>query len=303
MDKFLENIEMTKQIILYTTLLSNNASEEWEHDAKKIIDLICESYKATSNKDFYTLVSYDLSNLSSEREYKLMFNAAHYDDEFENLDVYYDIKGKALTTINQLSKRLEAMNLGLSPAFNYENVIPYNAIERRDALLETSRYGDVELTVMAGIIHAIGIGGKPNLKIARLRFLQAAYWGYFPAFRYASYISKLLGDNNNEKIYEEIYTACYRFMTEGITIIPSEYKKEFSTEANNLFSLVASIYFDVVILHRLNSINYSFIEVMLLDGISLSEKMKYVNHYTEFTWKDATNGIKSEPLNKFGFNV
>lgn len=303
MDKFLENIEMTKQIILYTTILSNNASEEWEKDAKKIIDLICESYKATSNKEYYRLISYDLSNLSSKREYQLMFNTAQYDDEFENLDVYYDIKGKALTTISQLSKRLEMMTLGLYTALDYENIIPYNSVERRDALLEASRYGDVELTVMAGIIHAIGIGGKPNFKIARLRFLQAAYWGYFPAFRYASYISKLLYDSKNERIYEEIYNACYRFMTEGITVIPSEYRKEFSTEANNLFSLVASIYFDVVILHRLNSINYSFIEVMLLDGISLSEKMRYVNHYTEFTWKDATNGIKSEPLNKFGFNI
>lgn len=39
MDKYLENIEMSKQIILYTSLLSNNASEEWEKDAEKIIDL------------------------------------------------------------------------------------------------------------------------------------------------------------------------------------------------------------------------------------------------------------------------
>lgn len=303
MDRFLENVEMTKQIILYTTLLSNNASDEWEKDAKKIIDLICESYKVESKKDFYKLISYDLSNLSSEREYKLLFNNAEYDKNFDVLDVYYDIKGKALTTIKQLSKKLEQMNLGLYTALDYGNIIPYNSVERRDALLEASRYGDVELTVMAGIIHAIGLGGKVDFKIARLRFLQAAYWGYFPAFRYASYISKLLNDDKNEKIYEEIYNACYRFMTEGITIIPSEYRKEFSTEANNLFSLVASIYFDVVILHKLNSINFSFIEVMLLGGISLSEKMKYVNHYLDFSWKDATNGIKSEPLNKFGFNV
>ena len=303
MDKYLENIEMSKQIILYTTLLSNNASDEWENDAKKIIDIICDSYKSESKKDYYNLISYELSNLSSKREYQLLFNGVEYDKNFDNLDVYYDIKGKALTTIDQLAKRLELMNLGLYTAFDYDNVIPYNAIERRDALLEASRYGDVELTVMAGFVHALGIGGKENLKMARLRFLQAAYWGYFPAFRYASYISKLLGDSYNEKLYEEIYVACYRFMTEGITVIPSEYKDDFSKDAINLFSLVASIYFDVVILFRLNSINYSFIEVMLLDGISLAEKMKYVNHYNEFTWKDATNGIKSEPLNKFGFNV
>ena len=303
MDKFLENIEMTKQIILYTTLLSNNASAEWEDDAKKIVDFICDSYQAGSKKDYYKLISYDLSNLSSEREYRLLFNKEQYDKNFNDLDVYYDIKGKAIVTIEQLASRMERMNLGLYTAFKYDNVNPYNAVERRDALLEASRYGDVELAVMAGFIHAIGLGGKAKLKTARLRFLQAAYWGYFPAFRYASQISKLLNDEKNEKLYEELYHACYRFMTEGITIIPSEDKNEFSNDASNLFSLVASIYFDVVILFKLDSINFSFVEVMLLDGLSLAEKMRYVNHYNEFKWKDATNGIKSTTLNKFGFNV
>lgn len=303
MDKFLDNIEMTKQIILYTTLLSNNASEAWEADVKKIIDFICDSYQDESKKDYYKLICYDLSNLSSEREYKLLFNKEQYDKNFSDLDVYYDIKGKAIVNIEQLSCRMEKMNLGLYTSFKYDNVNPYNPVERRDALLEASRYGDVELTVMAGLIHAIGIGGKAKLKTARLRFLQAAYWGYFPAFRYAAQISRMLDDSANEKLYNELYHACYRFMTEGITIIPAEYRNEFSPEAANLFALVASLYFDVVILFRLDSINFSFIEVMLLDGISLAEKMRYVNHYNEFKWKDATNGIKSTPLNKFGFNV
>ena len=40
MKELLNNIELTKQIILYTTLLSNNSSSEWDNDSKKIIDFI-----------------------------------------------------------------------------------------------------------------------------------------------------------------------------------------------------------------------------------------------------------------------
>ena len=303
MKKFFDNIECTKEIILYTTILSNNASEKWEEDAKKIIDFICLAYDLKLEDDYLKLIAYEISNLSTLNEYRLLFSKANFSDNFEDINVLYDIKGRAMTTINQIFKRIENVNFGMFSYFDYNSVNPYNDIERRTSLLQASRFGDVELSVMAGILYATGIGGKQNLRLAKLRFLQAAYWGCFPAFKYVAIVSKMLEEIEDYNFYSEMYSACSGFLSEGVTMIPNDYKNKYTKKTQEYFSLVASIYFDVVILYRLSTINYSFIEVMLLEDLSISEKMKYVNSYNEYKWKEETNIVKSKSLNKIGFNI
>ena len=102
MKQFFENIECTKEVILYTTILSNNASKEWEEDSKKLIDFICEAYSNKLQDDYLKLIAYEISNLSTINEYKLLFNKASFSDEFDEVNVLYDIKGRAMMTINQL---------------------------------------------------------------------------------------------------------------------------------------------------------------------------------------------------------
>ena len=204
MKKFFDNIECTKEIILYTTILSNNASEKWEEDAKKIIDFICLAYDLKLEDDYLKLIAYEISNLSTLNEYRLLFSKANFSDNFEDINVLYDIKGRAMTTINQIFKRIENVNFGMFSYFDYNSVNPYNDIERRTSLLQASRFGDVELSVMAGILYATGIGGKQNLRLAKLRFLQAAYWGCFPAFKYVAIVSKMLEENVDAKTAKEM---------------------------------------------------------------------------------------------------
>ena len=303
MKKFFENIEPTKEIILYTTMLSNNASKEWEEDCKKIIDFICSSYDLNINDDYLKLISYEISNLSTINEYKLLFNKASFSDEFDDVSVLYDIKGRAMIAITQIFKRIENVNTGIYTYFDYNSINPYNRIDRRTSLMQSSRFGDVELSVMAGLLYATGVGGKQNYRLAKLRFLQAAYWGCLPAFKYAAMISKILGEKKEVEFYTEMYSACSGFLAEGVTIIPLEYQDKYTKKTQEYFSLVASIYFDVVILYRLSTINYSFVEVMMLDSLSLAEKMKYVNNYNEYKWKEETNIVKSATFNKIGFNI
>ena len=303
MKQFFKNIECTKEVILYTTILSNNASKEWEEDSKKLIDFICEAYSNKLQDDYLKLIAYEISNLSTINEYKLLFNKASFSDEFDETSVLYDIKGRAMMTINQLFRRIENVNMGMFSYFDYNSINPYNNIERSASLLQASRYGDVELSVMAGLLYATGIGGKQNYRLAKLRFLQAAYWGCFSAFKYAALISKKLGENSESKFYSEMYSACSGFLSEGVTIIPLEYQTKYTKKTQDYFSLVASIYFDVVLLYKIYTINFSFVEVMMLDDLSLADKMKYVNNYNEYKWKEETGIVESKTLSKIGFNI
>ena len=304
MKELLNNIEIAKQIILYTTLLSNNSSNDWDNDSKKIIDFISEAYDDNHKEAYYKLVSYDISNLSLNNEFDLLFNSRKSNDNFDELEIFYSIKGKCILTINQIAEKIKEYGSGLFSEFDYKRIIPYNSIERAESIFEASKYGAVELSVMSGILYATGIGTNKNLKMARLRFLQAAYWGYFPAFKYASYVSDILDDKSKYTLYLELYTACNMFLSEGITIIPSDYAIDYSEETHKQFSLIASIYFDVIILYNIHNINFSFIEVILLDDIKYADKMEYINKYVENNWKEVTNGSKSiKSLKKFGFNV
>ena len=304
MKELLNNIEITKQIILYTTLLSNNSSDDWDNDSKKIIDFICDAYNDDNREKYYELISYEISNLSLNNEFDLLFNSRKYNDNFNELEIFYSIKGKCLLTINQISEKIKEFGSGLFSEFDYRRIIPYNSKERAESIFEASKYGAVELSVMSGLLYAMGIGVNQNLKMARLRFLQAAYWGYFPAFKYAAYVSDILGDKPKKALYTEIYSACDKFLSEGITIIPSDYASIYSEETHKQFSLIASIYFDVIILYNIHNINFSFIEVILLDDIKYADKMEYINKYVENNWKEVTNGAKGiKSLKKFGFNV
>ena len=59
-----------EQIILFTTLLSNNCSSAWCEDCKKIVDFICEAYDIATLKDtFYYVVTEEISNMALAREY------------------------------------------------------------------------------------------------------------------------------------------------------------------------------------------------------------------------------------------
>lgn len=304
MNVFFENIELTKQIILYTTLLSNNASNSWEEDCGKIIDFICSAYNSNNLVDDYKrLISYDISNLSMINETKLIFNKKEYNDDFSDLEILYDIKSRSMIIIKMLSERLKTYNIGLFTNFDYSNIIPYNSVDRRNSILKASCFGDVELSVMSGLLFATGIGGNNNLRLAKLRFLQAAFWGYFPAFIYASKVSQLLGDEEDSSFYGELYSACSKFLTQGVTMIPQSLNDKYSKKTREYFSLISSIYFDVVVLYKLSNIVFSFVEVMLIDELSINEKMNYVNHYNEYKWKDETNFVKGKTLNKFGFNI
>ena len=304
MKELLEDIELTKQIIQYTTLLSNNSSNDFDLDAKRIIDFISDSYNDKNKEAYYDLILYQISNLSLNNEMDLLFNSRKYNDNFSELEIFYSIKGKCMLTINQISEMIKEYGSGLFSEFDYRRIIPYNAKERAESIFEASKYGAVELSVMSGILYATGIGTKRNLKMARLRFLQAAYWGYFPAFKYAAYVSGELGEKNKNKLYSELYDACNKFLSEGITIIPSDYALDYEEQTHKEFFLISSFYFDVIILYKVNNINFSFIEVILLDDIKYLDKMEYINKYIDNNWKEVTNGSKSfKPKGKFGFDV
>lgn len=299
-----KNNELTNQIILHTTILSNNISDEYEKDAKKIIDFICEAYNSNENDAYFKLVTYDISNLSTFDEYEMMLNRRNYDTNHNELDFYYDLKGRAINRLKNLALASYSQKglLDIFASFNYDKVLIYEANERRDEIINGAMYGNVELALNSGILYALGIGGAKDLNIAKLRFLQAAYWGCFPAFKYVKLICEKQNDLKMAKVYEGLYMACNKFLACGITKIPEEHKKEYSNEVSDLFVLISSIYLDIIIEKHLYNINYSFVEVMLLENISILAKLSFIDKYDRGEWKEITNGISKDGL-RFGFKL
>lgn len=300
----LNNVESFEQMILSTSLLSNNSSIAWKNDSKKIIDFICESYdisKKECNK-YKNIIIEEISNLCLLQEYVGLQELKEYDEEYSELDFYYDIKGKILTRIKGISEELSQKGNIYDFEFNYSNYTSYHAPSRFSTILKTATYGNPQLTCQIGIMLATGIGVDKDLETAILRFKQCAYWGYIPAIKYLAHIYKMKKDMDNYKIYSDLYEICLNELFNGITLLNEEKYKKYNKEATNIFSFIASIYRDIVIGFEIPNINFSFLEVIFTDRISNDEKMKYINEYNRSEWKEVTNSTYKS-FQTFGFKI
>lgn len=300
----LNNVESFEQMILATSLLSNNSSIAWKNDSKKIIEFICESYdisKSDCNK-YKDIIIEEISNLCLLQEYVGLQELKEYDEEYSELDFYYDIKGKILTRIKGISEELSQKGNIYDFEFNYTNYTSYHSPSRFNTILKTATYGNPQLTCQIGLMLATGIGVEKDLDTAILRFKQCAYWGYIPAIKYLAYTYKLLKDTENYNIYSDLYEICLNELFNGVTLLPEEKYKKYNKEATNIFSFIASIYRDIVIGFEIPNINFSFLEVIFSNRISNDEKMKYINEYNKSEWKEVTNSTYKS-FQSFGFKV
>lgn len=300
----LNNVESFDQMILSTSLLSNNSSIAWKNDSRKIIDFICQAYEISKrNQEKYSnIIIEEISNLCLIQEYIGLQELKEYDEEYTELDFYYDVKGRILKRIKGISEELSRRGNIHDFEFNYTNYTSYHAETRFNTILKTATYGNPLLTCQAGIMLATGIGINKDIETAILRFKQCAYWGYIPAIKYLAYSYKLLKDMDSYKIYSELYDICINELFNGVTLLPEEKAKKYSKDATTIFSFIASIYRDIVIGFEVPNINFSFLEVIFTDRISNDEKMKYINEYNRSEWKEVTNSTYKSFQN-FGFKI
>lgn len=302
--KLLENIEQTKQILLSTTLLSNNISSVWITEAKKLVYFICKAYDINEDiNDYCELIVDEVSNLSLINEYKGLRSIKKYNEEYTDLDLLYDLKGKELVQISLIDRFLVQKGSSLAGEFEYNAYQAYNPIERTKVITDASSCGSTLLTCQAGLLYATGIGTSKDLEFALLRFRQCAFWGYIPALKYASYIYKLMGNKQMSDIYNETYLLCSDYLHDGITIIPDRDQNKYCEDAKLYFNLITSIYNDIIVPKSLTTIDFSFLEVIFQNSLTFEEKMKFINNYDYKDWQKITIDAKRPKKVRFGFDV
>ena len=287
--ELLKHVEPLQEMIMATSILSNNSCLNWKKDSEKLIDFICDSYELSHlANDYKELILCTINNLSLVKEYRGLRREHNFNDEYSEIEIAYNMKGQVLLQLKNIDETLQKNGFPMDSEFNYEDSNSYYAPLRLMTVLKASSFGDVQLTNQAGLMYLCAIGTKQDIPFAIVRLKQAAYWGYIPALKYLANIYKLLNDEVNYKLYKEVYEISNDFFYDGVQMMPECKKGIYSKEAENIFTLLTNIYQDVVIPHT-TRIDYSFLEVMFAEKIGFAKKMIYINEYPRYEWKSALN--------------
>ena len=195
----LENNEALKEILLATSILSNNSNPAWVSDSSKLIKFICQAYKIEDLTDSYIkIITREIDNMSLINEYKGLKQAHQFDDEYTEMDSFYDLKGKTLLQLATIDSKLESLGFPFPNEFTYDTNSNYLPNYRFDTILKASSYGDIQMTCQIGLMYATGVGYDVDYDFAIIRLKQAAYWGYVPALKYLARVYELIEDNEIE---------------------------------------------------------------------------------------------------------
>lgn len=283
----LDNNEALREILLATTILSNNSNPAWVRDSSKLINFICEAYGIEDLANNYIeIITRQIDNLSLINEYKGLKQAYQFDDEYTEMDSFYDLKGKTLLQLANIDSKLESLGFPFSNEFTYDTNSNYLPSYRFDTILKASSYGDIQMTCQIGLMYATGVGYIVDYDFAIIRLKQAAFWGYVPALKYLAKVYEIINDEENAKLYKELYNVAYLYFYDGIPSIPEAIKDMYSEKTNELFLIITSIYQDIVVPNGAR-IDYAFLEVMFSEKIPNAKKLYYVNNYRNQEWKTA----------------
>ena len=285
-------------MVLATTLLSNQPSDALDEDAKKIIEFIgkANDFDEYLIKYCQKVILDDLVAISTRTDMTAFINSHTYNSEADELDSLFSIKADVLDAIDSMRERRD-INLSTS-WFDYSHYKPYYPNLRFEQLVAYAAVGDPLANKEVGILSYLGIGTKPNLNSAILRLKQCMMWGDLSVIPLLKEIAKENSDPK-EKVYEEL-VSLIPYMNEGRTIVPSELESLLEKETKQLFVLITSIKHDIVKEAKDLYINQSFVEVMLLEGVDYYRKLDFINNYTANEWKNITN---SPNKGRIGFKI
>ena len=288
-------------ILLTTTMLSNSFNEQLEEDAIKVIDFIGNAFKLDEKeiKKYKALIPDDLTILSTTGDVDAYFGN-NGDAEYPLIRDFLYLKAEAILKI------LNIYNLFASSTFNqhyfdYKYLRPYFSDIRFKELELSSVKGNIEINRTVAIMLAIGIGCDQDVEAAIYRFKQCAYWGDISSLLYLSYLYELKGDKENSELFLNL-THFEKQIMEGRTLISKEDKEKYEEKTLQTFIIISSIKQDIVLSYNVSDIDYSFVEVMLMDNIDYYTKLDCINNYRSQQWKEITNP-SINPNKTLGFKI
>ena len=300
-----QNYEAFYNMGLSSTIMSNSQTIEFAEDSRKIIRFIGKAYKLKSAfiEECVCVILGELTKLGRTIDQQAVYSDRAYGDEYTDVDSLFDIKGDVLSTLQKIGKN-NAGKADFDDAyegwFDYSHYKTYQANVRFNKIEMTSASGNLIATRQVGILKSLGIGCKKDYDRAIMRLTQCAYWGDIPSMRYLCYVYSLKGDEENSKLWEEIFNLCEEYLRSGITVIPDEDKNEYSETAISTFVYISSIFQDVVHSLGVKNIDFSFIEAITSPSLDYYQKMFHINNYRSQAWKEITNS-SSRPKRTLGF--
>ena len=296
-----QNYLAVSDALLASTMLSNEFDENLNSDTIKIIDFIGSAFNL-SKKDIdecKKLFLDDLTIISTTADVDA-YLSHRGDKEFPEIKGFLYLKCEAIQKLDNIYH-----DLANSPFnqffFDYKYLRPYSPDIRFKELEETSLKGNVDINRTVAILQVLGIGCPKDLGAAIYRFKQCAFWGDVSSLYYLSYLFKEKGDEKNAKLYIDLSKLSSNLF-EGRTVIPNEKKNSYEKSVTETYELIASIKQDIVLAYRITDIDYSFVEVILMDDVDYFTKMECVNNYRAQTWKEISNSSYN-PSKKLGFNT
>lgn len=293
-----QNYLAISNMLLTTTLLSNDFNDNLDIDSSKIIDFIGKVFNY-SEKDIYLLTKYiqdDLTILSKLEDVDA-YRCDKNNDKFKDIDDLLYLKSEAISKIYKIYTQYTNSNFDQS-YFDYSNLRSYFPLIRFNELRKASAKGNIDVNRTVAILLVLGIGCEKNIKSAIYRFKQCAYWGDVPSLFYLSYLYKEIDDTKNYELFSNL-SKLFEYLYEGKTVLPKEVKKDLDKRTIDEFSLISSIVFDVKKTYNLYDIDYSFVEVMLMDSIGFNKKMNFINNYKNEEWREASNSSHNPRASMF----
>ncbi len=287
-------------MVLSTTIMSNSPTQEYEKDAKKIIEFIGKAYKLDGEliKHCTSVILNDLSSLALTTDQEAVYSSRKYGDVYGEKDVLFDIKGDVLSKLQNIGKQ---SNPEINESwFDYSHYKTYQSNVRFSKIKSASACGNVIATRQVGILQMLGIGCEKNSADAIRRFKNCVFWGNIPAMFFLAYAYEKIGDNKQSKIFYELAEMSRKYLKAGYTVLPHEAKQKYSEEARTYYVYISTIKQDVVYAYNKPNIDLSFIEAISSDKLDYFARMNYINNYDRKEWKNVTNSSE-KPSRELGF--
>jgi len=292
-----DNYLAISNILLTVTMLATDFDEQLEKDSSLIIDFIGHSFDLNEQEINYLkkIVCDDLTILSTTKDAGQYLIENGGKDYPEISDFLY-LKMQAIMHLNNMTGVDNYL-------FNYEYLKPYYPSVRFKELESSSMGGNIDVNRTTALLLALGIGTKKDITASIYRFKQCAYWGDVISLFFLAELYKENNDEENAKLYKNL-SILSRYFYEGRTVLPKDVKEKYDEKTIQNFAIISSIKQDIVSSreNRRENIDFSFIEVILLDNISYYDKIQCINEYESNEWKNITN-TSCDPNKRLGFNI
>jgi len=293
--KMFKNYEAFYSMVLVCTGLTNTLGDEADKDCEAAIEFVGEAYKL--DKEFIDeakrVIIDELCSIGTDSDINAFYSLCESKSISKEEEALLTVKVDAIHAIQGAVARTM-----YEEWFSYTMRKTYFPTIRHSEIATAATSGILILNLIAGIADYLGIGTEKRTEGAIQRLRQCAFWGSLPAIHM---LAMVLAKEGNDKapVYADL-VKLLPLLQEGYTVLPQNLGQEVCKEAKQLFALISSIRHDIILDFDMYKIDYTFVEIMVMDEIDYYTKLESINNYKDGSWKNLSNPA-SNPKIKIGF--